>query len=63
MTTDVSQGDSAIKRTQDARANLIWAPYKMINVGGELLWGRRDNRNGAHGDAVRLQVSMIFNLN
>jgi hypothetical protein len=35
----------------------------MVDIGGELLWGRRENRNGVEGDALRAQVSLIFYLN
>jgi hypothetical protein len=54
---------STIKQTQDARVNLIWSPYHKVDVGGELLYGRRENQDGADGDDVRLQFSMIYKLN
>jgi hypothetical protein len=63
LTSDASQPASTIRRTQDVRGNLIWSPYRMLDLGGELLWGRRDNRTGDNGDALRFQFSMIFNLN
>lgn len=53
----------AVRRTRDARANLIWAVDSMVDVGGEVLWGQRRNQNGAEGDAWRLQFSMIYKLN
>ena len=63
LTTDASQPATFIKRTQDARMNLIWSPYRLIDFGGEFLWGRRDNRDGSHGDARRFQFSFIYNFN
>ncbi len=53
---------SAIKETQDGRVNLIWAADKKVDVGGEVLWGKRENQNGADGEAWRLQFSMIYKL-
>lgn len=63
LTTDAFQPTSTIKRTQDARINLIWSPFRLVDLGGEFIWGRRDNKDGAHGDARRLQISMIYNFN
>lgn len=51
-----------IKQTQDARVNVIWAAYKKVDIGGEMLWGQRENQNGATGEAWRLQFSMIYKL-
>lgn len=53
---------SAIKETKDARFNVIWAAYRKVDIGGELLWGERENQNGATGEAWRLQFSMIYKL-
>lgn len=53
---------SAIKQTQDGRFNLIWAAYKKVDIGGEMLWGERENQDGAKGDAWRFQFSMIYKL-
>jgi hypothetical protein len=63
LTSDAGQPPSFINRTQDARVNLIWSPYRLIDFGGEFLWGRRDNRDGSHGDARRFQLSMTYNFN
>jgi DcaP outer membrane protein len=63
LSSDVGQPATFIKRTQDARVNLIWSPYRLIDFGGEFLWGRRDNRDGSHGDARRFQLSFIYNFN
>jgi hypothetical protein len=53
---------STIKQTTDARANLIWAAWKKVDIGGEVLWGERENQNGATGDALRFQFAMIYKL-
>jgi hypothetical protein len=54
---------TTIHRTQDVRANLFWTPYRLVDIAGELLWGRRANQDGSHGDAWRSQVAMVFRLN
>jgi hypothetical protein len=42
-----SQSASAISRTRDFRVNLIYTPYRLVDVGGEALWGRRATRTAA----------------
>ncbi len=56
-------GGSVIKRTQDARVNLIYTPFRLVDIGVEYMWGRRDNQDGARGDASRLQFSTIYRFN
>ena len=56
-------GGSVIKRTQDARFNLIWTPFKLVDLGAEFMWGRRDNQDGKHGDATRIMFSTIYRFN
>lgn len=54
---------SVIKRTQDGRVNLIWTPFRLVDLGVEYMWGRRDNQDGTRGDATRLQFSTIYRFN
>ncbi len=54
---------SVIKRTQDGRVNLIWTPFRLVDLGVEYIFGRRDNQNGSHGAANRLQFSTIYRFN
>jgi hypothetical protein len=54
---------STIDRLQDTRVNLVWTPYRLVDVAGELLWGRRENKDGSRGDAWRLQFAFIYRLN
>jgi len=51
-----------IERTQDLRMSLLWSPYRLVDVGGEVLWGRRDNQDGSYGDTWRLQFATIYRL-
>jgi hypothetical protein len=43
-----------------AALNLIWRPWKPVDLGVELLWGDRENTDGERGTATRLQSSAIF---
>jgi hypothetical protein len=61
--SDATQPATTIRMTRDVRGNLIWSPYKMVDIGGELLYGTRENRDGARGTALRLQFSMILYFN
>ena len=56
-------GDATIDRLQDLRMNLFYTPYRLVDVAGEVLWGRRENKNGASGDAWRVQFAVIYRLN
>jgi hypothetical protein len=53
---------TAIERTQDVRLNLVWTPFRLVDIGGEILWGRRANQDGSRGDAWRFQFSTIYRL-
>jgi hypothetical protein len=52
----------AIERTQDLRGNVVWTPFRLVDIGGELLWGRRANQDGTRGDAWRFQFATIFRI-
>ena len=49
------EGD-AYKRTIRLSTNLFWTPTPRIDVGGEYLWGRRENEDGENGDATQIQL-------
>ena len=46
----------AYKRTLRLSTNLFWSPTPRIDLGAEYLWGRRENENGADGNATQLQL-------
>jgi hypothetical protein len=58
-----SQSASAISRTRDFRVNLVYTPFRLVDVGGEALWGRRDNKDGSYGEAWRGQFAVIYRFN
>jgi hypothetical protein len=43
-----------------AAVDLIWNPYKSLDVGVEYLWGRRENKDGAAGTSNRFLLSSRF---
>jgi outer membrane DcaP-like protein len=53
------EGD-AYKRTYRFSTNLIWSPIPRIDLGGEYLWGRRENKDGEHGDASQFQFAVKY---
>ncbi len=48
------------QRTFRASANLIWSPTPRINLGGELLWGRRKTEDGSSGEAMQFQFATKY---
>lgn len=48
------------KRTLRFSSNLIWTPIPRIDIGGEYLWGRRENKDGEQGDATQLQFAITY---
>lgn len=54
------QPDDAYKETQRVSGNLIWSPTSRVDVGGELLWGRREDKNGDDGSALQVQLSSKY---
>ena len=42
--------------------NLIWNPFGSLSVGGEFLYGWRDNKDGSTGNAPRFQITAKYNF-
>lgn len=57
---DSGQPDDAINRIHSGHLNLVYSPIRLLSLGGELMYGKRENKNGADGDAVRLQFSIQY---
>jgi hypothetical protein len=43
-----------------AAATLIWLPVERMGVGWELLYGSRENKDGAKGEAYRIQTGFQY---
>ena len=49
-------------RTWRTGGNLIWSPTGNIDIGSELLWGERKDRNDATGSASQVQAMARFSF-
>lgn len=56
------QTGDAFNKGQYASANLLYYPADKMMVGAELLWGDREDFDGASGDDIRLQISFKYNF-
>jgi hypothetical protein len=54
------QDDSAYARTDRAIINLLWSPVSRVDVGGELIWGQRENKNGNNATARQIQFAAKY---
>ena len=54
------QPDDAYRRTKRITLNLIWSPMTVIDLGIEVLWGERMNKDGERGNATQLQMVGTF---
>lgn len=48
------------KRVQSGHLNLIWQAAKPLTLGGELIYGEREQENDADGNLRRLQLSAKY---
>ncbi len=60
MDNQDAESGSALCRTFYLAGNLIWSPVKQMDIGGEILWGQRKNRDSARGAATRIQFSAKY---
>ena len=51
------QTTAAQRVGQYASANLLWYPVRNVMTGVELIWGERENNNGASANDTRIQFS------
>ena len=54
------QPDDAYRRTKRITLNLLWSPMTVIDLGIEVLWGERMNKDGERGNATQLQMVGTF---
>jgi hypothetical protein len=54
------QDPNAFKKGEYAFANYLFRPTPKVLVGGELLWGARQDNNGDYGTDVRTQISFKY---
>jgi len=54
------QPTDAYHRTERFSGNIIWSPTPRVDVGAELLYGKRQNRDDQSADAYQLQLSATY---
>ena len=59
--TDGQTADT-YKKGQYSSVNLLYYPVENIMVGGEFLWGDRENKNGDSNNDTRAQFSVKYNF-
>ena len=57
-----SQGPDAYHQTHYASLNLVWQARKRLTLGLEGLYGHKEEKNGADGDAFRIQLSAVYSI-
>jgi hypothetical protein len=56
------QDPGAFHKIEYASGNLLYYPGENLMIGGELMWGKRENNNGASDDDVRFQFTVKYNF-
>ncbi len=54
------QRDDAYKTTDRVTGNLLFSPVPRADLGLELLWGRKENKDGQTGEAKQIQFAWIY---
>jgi hypothetical protein len=57
-----SQGPDAYHQTHYASLNLVWQARKRLTIGFEGLYGHKEEKSGADGDAFRLQIGALWSI-
>ena len=54
------QDDSAYNETRRAALNLILTPVPRVDIGAEVLWGKRENKNSESATSRQIQISAKY---
>jgi DcaP outer membrane protein len=57
-----SQEPSAYHQTHYASLNVVWKARKRLSIGFEALYGHKEEKSGADGDAFRLQIGALYSI-
>jgi hypothetical protein len=57
-----SQGPDAYHQTHYGSLNLIWQARKRLSIGLEGLYGFKEEKSGADGDAFRIQIGAVYSI-
>jgi len=50
------------KSVQSIRGNIFYSPLPKVDVGAELMYGKREIENGNKGDITRLQFTTKYSF-
>ena len=56
------QSLDSYKRGEYASVNLLYKPVKSVLIGGEFLWGKRTDIDGASGNDPRIQFTVKYDF-
>jgi DcaP outer membrane protein len=62
LDNEFSQGPHAYHRTHYGSFNLVWQARKRLSIGLEGLYGHKEEKSGAEGDAFRLQIGLLYSI-
>ena len=57
-----SQQPDAYHQTHYASLNLVWKARKRLSLGLEGLYGHKEEKDGADGDAFRIQLGVLYSI-
>ena len=57
-----SQEPNAYHQTHYASMNLMWQARKRLTIGFEGLYGHKEEKSGADGDAFRIQIGAVYSI-
>jgi hypothetical protein len=57
-----SQQPDAYHQTHYASLNLVWKARKRLSSGFEALYGHKEEKSGADGDAFRFQIGALYSI-
>jgi hypothetical protein len=60
--TEGGQLANAFQLGEYLNANLLYHPVSSVLLGPEIVWGRRENKNGQDGEDRRVQFSVKYNF-
>lgn len=55
-------GDGVTKTVQSVRGNVFYSPLSKVDIGAELMYGKREIESGAEGDITRLQFTTKYSF-
>jgi hypothetical protein len=62
LDNEFSQGPHAYHRTHYGSFNIVWQARKRLSIGLEGLYGHKEEKSGAEGDAFRLQIGLLYSI-